>query len=75
MMHPLVEYAFVLVGLAVGYRTGGYLGTFLILTSVVAGFRQYIQVTIRNFSFAYLIYERASMESARVKRGWMVRQL
>ena len=43
-MHPMIEYSFVLAGLAVGYRSGGYLGTFLILTSLVAGIRQYIQV-------------------------------
>ena len=42
-MHPLIEYAFVVVGLLVGFQSGGYLGYFLVSFSLVAGVRQYMQ--------------------------------
>ena len=43
-MNAVVEYAFVFLGLVVGYNSGGYLGIFLFMASVVAGIRQFIQV-------------------------------
>ena len=42
-MHPMIEYAFVIVGLVVGLQSGGYLGYFLVTFSLVAGVRQYMQ--------------------------------
>ena len=42
-MHPLLEYAFVIVGLVMGLQSGGYLGYFLVSFSLVAGVRQYMQ--------------------------------
>jgi len=42
-MHPTLEYGCVVLGLAVGYQTGGYLGTGLVLSSVLALINLYSQ--------------------------------
>jgi len=42
-MNPLFEYACIILGLLLGYTRGGYLGSFLIASSLAAGFRMYMQ--------------------------------
>jgi len=42
-MNPLLEYACIVLGLALGYNIGGYIGSFAILSSLLAGFRMYMQ--------------------------------
>ena len=42
-MHPVLEYACIVLGLGVGYQTGGYLGSALIISSILAFINQYMQ--------------------------------
>ena len=42
-MHPILEFGCIVLGLAVGYQTGGYLGSALIISSLLALLNQYMQ--------------------------------
>jgi len=42
-MHPILEYGCIVVGLGIGYQTGGYLGTALIISSVLSLVYNYMQ--------------------------------
>ena len=42
-MHPLVEYSSILLGLALGYTRGGYWGSALLISSLIAALHLYMQ--------------------------------
>ena len=42
-MHPILEYGCIVLGLGIGYQAGGYLGTALIISSVLALVHHYMQ--------------------------------
>ena len=42
-MHPLVEYSSILLGLVLGYTRGGYWGSALLISSLIAALHLYMQ--------------------------------
>ena len=42
-MHPIIEYGCIVLGLGIGYQAGGYLGTALIISSVLSLVHHYMQ--------------------------------
>ena len=43
IMHPLVECSSILLGLALGYTRGGYWGSALLISSLIAALHLYMQ--------------------------------
>ena len=42
-MHPLVEYSSILLGVVLGYTRGGYWGSALLISSLIAALHLYMQ--------------------------------
>ena len=47
-MHPILEYSCVVLGLGLGYTSGGTLGTLVLLSSLLAGLHLYMQVILAS---------------------------